>query len=66
MDNDQLLENKSTYELIESLLREAAKASAEIRCANQDIRKVENRLGFTVLLINVLLDRLKQEADDQR
>lgn len=66
MDNDQLLENKSTYELIEVLLREAAKASSEIRCATQDIRKVENRLGFTVLLINVLLDRLNKDADDYK
>lgn len=60
---DDLLKNKANYELIESLLKEVAKASSEIRCAESDIKKASSRIGFSLVLINILLDR--ESEDDQ-
>lgn len=52
-----LLENRTDDELLRSLLAEVAKARAEITCAKQDITKAENRLNFSLVLINNLIKR---------
>jgi hypothetical protein len=53
----EILDNKTDDELLQSLLVESAKAKNEIRCALNDIDKVNSRLTFNLLLINTILDR---------
>lgn len=52
-----LLDQKSNDELLASLLAEVAKCTREIKCAQQDIDKVTSRLGFSLVLINTLINR---------
>jgi len=52
-----ILENKSDYDLLKSLIAESAKATNELRCARQDIEKANNRLNFVILLTNELINR---------
>lgn len=54
-----LLDQKTTQQLEESLLAEVAKASNEIRCARQDLEKATNRLSFLLVVINKLINRQK-------
>lgn len=54
-----LLDTKSDRELEESLLAEVAKASAELRCARNDLEKANNRLKFLLVVINKLIKRQK-------
>jgi hypothetical protein len=63
---DDLLQNKTNYELIESLLKEVAKSANEIKCAEADLRKAQSRVGFALLLINVLLERAERDQDDYK
>lgn len=56
-----LLENKTTQELYESLLAELAKTSNEIRCAERDIKKAESRLQFALVAINTLIKRREDQ-----
>lgn len=56
-----ILQNKTTNELAQSLLAEIAKASNEIRCARTDLQKATSRLTFAIAAINELLAR----TDDQ-
>lgn len=53
-----LLDKKSDRELLKSLLAEIAKTSNEVKCAQTDLNKAQNRLGFVILLTNILLERL--------
>jgi hypothetical protein len=53
----ELLDSKSDSELLRSLLAEVAKCRSEISCATQDIKKAENRLNFSLVLINELIKR---------
>lgn len=53
----QILEDKTDKELIESLTAELAKSQNELKCAQQDIAKVQSRLGFLRILANELLNR---------
>ncbi len=55
-----ILNNKSDEDLLRSLLAEAAKAANELKCAQADLQKAQSRLGFTLLLTNILLDRSKE------
>lgn len=57
---EDLLDNKSISELLDVTLREVAKASNEIRTAQNDIAKAQNRMRFCVLLLN----RLKEREND--
>jgi hypothetical protein len=57
----EVLNNKTDAEILDSLLAEMAKSSNEIRCAQQDIHKIQNRLSFALVLIN----DLKQKALDR-
>lgn len=52
-----VIEQKSDQELIKSLLAEIAKAKNEIKCAQTDLTKATNRLGFSVLVLNKLIKR---------
>jgi hypothetical protein len=57
-----VLEQKTRKELIQSLLAEIAKTKNEIRCAQADLMKATNRLGFSLLVLNKLINR---EEDKQ-
>lgn len=52
-----LLDRKSDNELLRSLLEEVAKATNELRCAQQDLKKAQNRLSFVLVLANALIER---------
>jgi hypothetical protein len=54
---EDLLDNKSTEELLSVALRELAKASNEIRSGQNDLAKAQSRLRFCVLLANRLKER---------
>jgi hypothetical protein len=53
----KFLKDQTNYDIIESLLKEIAKASNEIKCAEGDIKKAQGRIGFALMLINMLHDR---------
>lgn len=54
-----ILDQKTDKELEQSLLAEAAKATAEIKCARADLEKASNRLSFLLVVINTLIKRQK-------
>jgi hypothetical protein len=54
-----ILDQKTDKELEQSLLAEAAKATAEIKCARADLDKAANRLSFLLVVINTLIKRQK-------
>jgi hypothetical protein len=54
-----LLDKKSDLELLQSLLAEMAKANNEIKCAQADLNKAQNRMKFLLLLANTMIDRQK-------
>ncbi len=56
-----ILENKSDIELLRSLLAEMAKANNEIKCAQNDLTKAQNRMKFLLLLANILIERQEIE-----
>lgn len=56
-----VLDKKSDLELLQSLLAEMAKANNEIKCAQNDLNKAQNRMKFLLLLANILIER--QEID---
>ena len=41
------------------MLAEAAKATNEIKCAQADLDKAQNRISFLILLINKMIERTK-------
>lgn len=53
----QIIDNKTNQELLESLLAEIAKASNEMRCAQGDLAKAQNRLKFVLMVTNTLINR---------
>jgi hypothetical protein len=55
----EILDKKSDKELLDSLMAEVAKSSNEIKCAQQDIAKVQSRLAFALVLINELRNKHK-------
>jgi len=52
-----VLDKKTSTELISSLLGELAKATNELRCAKGDVEKIQNRLNFGIVLVNELIKR---------
>ena len=52
-----ILDNKSDRELLQSLLAELAKANNEVKCAQADLNKAQNRMKFLLLLANILIER---------
>ena len=59
----ELVDNKTSDELIKSLLAEVAKAGNELKCARADLDKASGRIGFSLVLINTLLDRNTLQGD---
>lgn len=53
----QTLDDKSSEDLIKSILAESAKARNELKCAEGDVEKAQNRLSFILMLVNELLNR---------
>jgi hypothetical protein len=54
-----LLDNKTTKELLLSMVGELAKAQNEMRCANRDVDKANKRISFCLAVINALQNRHK-------
>jgi hypothetical protein len=54
-----ILEAKTTQELNQSLVAELAKATAELRCAKDDLAKVSSRLSFVLAVVNTMINRQK-------
>lgn len=54
-----LIDEKTDLELYQSIIAESAKASAELRSANNDIEKASNRIKFILMLAHKLIDRKK-------
>lgn len=52
-----VIDKKTTRELLSSLLGELAKSSSEIKTAKEDLIKANNRMRFCLLLVNSLIDR---------
>lgn len=59
MEND-LISSKTDQQILETLLKETAKASNELNTIKQDLNKAQNRVRFSILLINRLLERKDQ------
>jgi len=59
MEQD-LITTKTDHELLETLLKETAKASNELNTVKQDLHKAQNRVKFSIMLINRLLERTDQ------
>jgi hypothetical protein len=57
---DDLISNKTDRELLETLLKETAKASNELTAVKNDVTKAQNRVKFSIMLINRLLERKDQ------
>lgn len=54
---NDLLNNKTDQELLQSIIAETAKASNEIACARRDISKATSRLNFLLVIANKLIER---------
>ena len=52
-----MLQDKTDSEIISSMLAEVAKATNELKCAARDVEKVANRLNFTLVLLNEMINR---------
>lgn len=52
-----ILDKKTSNELLLSLIGEVAKAKNEISCAQADINKATSRLNFALVVINKLINR---------
>ena len=59
----EVLQNKSTENLQQTMLAELAKSTNELRCAGKDIEKAASRIGFALVLLNELIER---EQDQKR
>jgi formate-dependent nitrite reductase cytochrome c552 subunit len=61
-----IIDSKTTDELLRSLLAEAAKSQNELRCAQADLRKAQGRLQFVIAIVNQMLDRLEENQDETK
>lgn len=52
-----LIDNKTDEQLLQSLIAETAKANSEIKTAQSDIEKANNRIRFILVLANKLINR---------
>jgi len=58
-----VIDEKSDRELLEVVIAETAKAANELTCAQQDLDKAHGRLGFNLVLLHRLRDRLAETKD---
>lgn len=56
----QVWDNLSTTEVIKTLEQELAKARNELKCAQADVRKAQNRLSFVMTAVHALLTRIQK------
>jgi hypothetical protein len=54
---NDLIDSKNDKELLQSLIAETAKATAELRSARADIEKVQKRIQFILMLAHKLIER---------
>jgi hypothetical protein len=54
-----IIDNKSTKQLLDSMVGELAKAQNEMRCAQRDTDKANKRISFCLAVINALQNRHK-------
>lgn len=54
-----ILDQKTSDELLKSLLAELAKANNELRCARNDLDKASSRISFLLVVTNTLINRQK-------
>jgi len=52
-----VLDKKTNEELVASQIGELAKATNELRCAKGDLEKIQNRLNFSLVLMNEMIKR---------
>lgn len=52
-----IVDKKSTDELLKSVLAEIAKAQNELKCAQADQDKAQSRLRFALMVTNKLIER---------
>ena len=52
-----IVDNKSSEELLKSLIAELAKAKNELSCARGDIDKITSRINFLLVIANTLINR---------
>lgn len=55
-----MFDNKTKEEIYASILAEAAKATAEIKCARGDLNQADVRLKFILAAINHLRERFEE------
>lgn len=53
----QILNTKTDKELMQTVLAEIAKARNELKCAEADVKKVNNRISFLISVANELHSR---------
>lgn len=53
----QILNTKTDKELMQTVLAEIAKARNELKCAEADVKKVNNRISFLINVANELHSR---------
>ena len=53
----EVIDSKTTNQLLLSLLAEVAKATNELRCAQADVTKAQSRLQFALVLLNKMIER---------
>ncbi len=54
-----IFDNKTAEEIYASILAEAAKATAELKCARGDLNQADVRLKFILAAVNHLQQRYK-------
>ena len=57
----EVIDSKTTNQLLLSLLAEVAKATNELRCAQADVNKAQSRLQFAIVLLNKMIERKEIE-----
>jgi exonuclease VII small subunit len=53
-----IFDNHTLEEIIQSIEAESAKAMAEIRCAEQDLKQASNRLKFIIATTHYLKQKV--------
>lgn len=56
---NDLIDSKTDDEILQSLIAESAKATAELKDARADIEKVQKRIQFILMLAHKLINRKK-------
>ena len=61
----QVIENKTSQDLLASVIAEVAKATNELRCARGDLEKVTSRMSFVLAVVNELVQRNKDKQEQR-